>query len=478
MVITKSKYVDYILCERLFDLNENHPEKGQTSEFMQLLALQGVEVGKVGRSYFGDYVLVDRNDKVKQTQDYLKQGQKVIAEASFIYKDLFCAVDLLKVDEDGVEIYEIKSASIMEENYTDDVSFQTYVLTKLGYNVKNSYVLHINKDYVLGDKLDLKQLFKKEKVNIKKDVEKNIENIRNGISKTTSFKATENCKDCPYFKYCFASLPENSVFNLSGLKKTFEYYNKDIITFEDYLTKVNNQKGTNHNKILEQIDYELNDKPLKVDKVELNKFMGTLEYPLYYLDFETITHPIPKFKGYKTNHRLLIQYSLHIKESKDSELIHKEYLLKEDYDNREEVANRLINDLGKKGSIIVYNKSFESKVIEELSDLVPKYKPQLLSLLERIIDLEVPFKKRAVYNKKMVGRSSIKKVLPAMCPDYENSYKDLSLVHNGVDAMTLYNKMLNNVGEEKERIANGLFEYCGLDTMAMVAILEQLYTLI
>lgn len=478
MVITKSKYVEYILCNRRFVLNETHPEKSEVSEFQRLIALEGIEVGEVGRSYFGDYVLVDSRDKVKQTQDYLNQGYKLIAEASFLYKDLFCAVDLLKVDDDGVEIYEIKSASEMDDKYDDDVSFQTYVLKKLGYNVKHSYVLHINKDYVLDDKLELKQLFKKVEIDIKDDVEDNLNEIRNILNKQSVFNPNKNCKDCPYYNYCFEVLPKNNVFQLSGIKKPFEYYNKGIITFDDYFTKVKDNSGILHDKILEQIDHELNNRPLKVDKDKLNKFMDTLEYPLYYLDFETITYPIPKFKGYKTNHKMLVQYSLHIKESKDKELIHKEYLLTEDYDNKEEVAKRLINDLGEKGSIIVYNKSFESNIIKKLSELTPMYKQQLLDLIERIVDLEIPFKTRAVYNRKMVGKSSIKKVLPAMCPEYENAYKDLKLVHNGIDAMTLYNKMINSVGEEKEEIVTGLLEYCGLDTMAMVAILEQLYKLI
>ena len=44
--------------------------------------------------------------------------------------------------------------------------------------------------------------------------------------------------------------------------------------------------------------------------------------------------------------------------------------------------------------------------------------------------------------------------------------------------MTLYNKMLVSYGVEKELIKNGLLEYCCLDTMAMVVILEKLYTLL
>ena len=53
-----------------------------------------------------------------------------LAEAAFSYKNLYCAVDLLKVDEDGVEIYEIKSSSSYKDSFDDDVSFQTYARLK------------------------------------------------------------------------------------------------------------------------------------------------------------------------------------------------------------------------------------------------------------------------------------------------------------------------------------------------------------
>lgn len=481
MTITKSKYIDYITCERLFYLKENFPEQQQISEFLQLLAIEGVEVGKVGRSYFGDYVLVDSDDRVKQTKEYIDQGYKVIAEASFSYKDLFCSVDLLKIDEDGIEIYEIKSSSTLEDKYIDDVSFQTYVLTKLGYNVKNSYVLYINKNYVLNKNLNLNDLFVKEKILIKTDVENNLNKLRKEHNILQPLYACKHCTDngnCPYNHYCFEKLPKNNVFELAHLKKAYDYFNKGIITFNDYKKNTLNKEGTIQDKILEQIDFELNDLPMKVEKDKLNDFINTLKYPLYYLDFETIRKPIPKYEGYKTNQRLLIQYSLHIQEEINGPLKHKEYLLTEEYDNRVEVAKRLLDDLGNEGSIIVYFKQFESGVIEELSDLVPSLKNELLELNKRIVDLEVPFKKRIVYNKYMLGKSSIKKVLPAMRDDFKNSYKNLTLVHNGVDAMTLYNKMINSKGDEKQKIIDGLLEYCCLDTMAMVVILEKLYSLI
>ena len=343
----------------------------------------------------------------------------------------------------------------------------------------NSYILYINGNYILDKTLNLKDLFKIKKIDVLNDVEDNLNKMRFNANKLLQLEQCCNpfCKECSYFGYCYSHLPKNNIFKLSGVKNAYKMFKEGTVTFEDYLNNYGHVSGIIHEKAIEQIDFELNDLPQKVDKLKLNKFLDKLVYPLYYLDFETIRKPIPKFDGYKSNMRMLIQYSLHIQLSIGSPLIHKEYLLVDDIDNREEVALRLINDLGTEGSIIAYHSSYESGVIDELKNIVPHYDNELSKIQERIVDLEEPFANRGVYNKKMVGRSSIKVVLPAMCPNYEDAYHNLALVHNGLDAMTFFNKMLVSEGEEKQKIINGLLEYCCLDTMAMVVILEELYKL-
>jgi hypothetical protein len=72
----------------------------------------------------------------------------------------------------------------------------------------------------------------------------------------------------------------------------------------------------------------------------------------------------------------------------------------------------------------------------------------------------------------MHGSSSIKKVLPALCPQF--SYSDLEIG----DGMTASNSFLDlYYCTDKEKIASvrkNLLEYCHLDTLAMVKILDVL----
>jgi hypothetical protein len=72
------------------------------------------------------------------------------------------------------------------------------------------------------------------------------------------------------------------------------------------------------------------------------------------------------------------------------------------------------------------------------------------------------------------GRTSIKKVLPVLCPEF--SYKDLN-IQNGTEAMENWNRTIfDEELEELERvqIQKSLLEYCKLDTLAMVKIFKHL----
>ena len=75
----------------------------------------------------------------------------------------------------------------------------------------------------------------------------------------------------------------------------------------------------------------------------------------------------------------------------------------------------------------------------------------------------------------MKGSYSIKYVLPALVPEFENAYKELDLIHNGGEAMEAFANLSNITDEElKQRYRDSLLEYCKLDTLAMVKILEKL----
>lgn len=90
------------------------------------------------------------------------------------------------------------------------------------------------------------------------------------------------------------------------------------------------------------------------------------------------------------------------------------------------------------------------------------------------MDLEIPFRKKYYYTKEMQGRSSIKKVLPALVP--ELSYSDLDIQEGGTASATFLAMHKGEYEGDYDITRQQLLDYCKLDTYAMVKILEKLYS--
>ena len=87
----------------------------------------------------------------------------------------------------------------------------------------------------------------------------------------------------------------------------------------------------------------------------------------------------------------------------------------------------------------------------------------------------IPFQNQDYYSRAMQGSYSIKYVLPALCPgDPELDYHALEGVHNGGEASAAFADLADHTPEEITVIRKNLLAYCGLDTLAMVKVLEKL----
>jgi hypothetical protein len=210
-----------------------------------------------------------------------------------------------------------------------------------------------------------------------------------------------------------------------------------------------------------------------IDIENIKSFLQNLTYPIYHLDFETYQQAIPQYKGLKPFEQIPFQYSLHI-EYEDGTLEHKEYLAQDGIDSRCELALRLCGDIPNNVTVLAYNMSFEKGVINRLANSFPAFGKHLLAINENMQDLMIPFQKKWYVTPSMNGSYSIKYVLPSLVPEFEKAYKELDVVQNGSQAMNAFANMSKLSDIEKQKMKNSLLEYCKLDTLAMVKILEKL----
>ena len=483
--LTKSRYCSGLQCKKILWLNKFKPEiiKAESDESR---LKTGREVGELAKGLFGDYIDIPYDEginlRIDATKKALEDAPNVIAEASFLHENNFCSVDILKNDSDGVEIYEVKSSTKIKDIYLDDVSYQYFVLANLGLDVKKASIVYINNEYVRGNELDINRLFNIEEVtDIVRQKQDEIKSDIGLIDDFMQVHGSENepdtdigpyCFDpygCAFWNYCTRDLPSPNVFDVAGMWKSqkFEKYYEGIISFEDLENEDLNRK------YLEQIDFELNNRPPKINRNAIREFLATLKYPLYFIDYESCNWAVPEIVGTKPYQQIPFQYSLHIIQHEGAPLEHREFLAEaDDEDIIRSFAESMIGDMPDDGSVIVYNKGFESARNREIGEMYPDLSSEMERINSNIVDLMVPFRSRDYYTREMEGSYSIKKVLPALCP--ELSYDDLPLIHNGGQASDAFMSLKDKTQEEREEIRYGLLKYCELDTLAMVRIWEKL----
>ena len=417
-----------------------------------------------------------------KTKEFIEHGIKIIYEATFCFDGILVMVDILRIGRDGLIINEVKSSTSVKDVYIDDASIQYYVISSLGYKVSAVNIIHIDSSYVRGEKLELEKFFRAEDVTeqVKQkqaDIPQNLSKFDEILSKNFEPEADigPQCSDpytCDALEYCWRKqrgIPEYSIFDISGLrsKKKFELYKSGIVKFEDIkeLDKFNASQQI-------QIRSELSKEQI-IDKEAIKEFLDTLSYPLYHLDFETFQQAVPEFIGLSPYEQIPFQFSIHKDDGKGN-LEHFEFLAEAGTDPRYELALNLIKFIPQDACVLAYNMSFEKGVIRRLAEIYPQISNELMAIHDNIKDLMAPFASKSYYHPKMQGRYSIKYVLPALVPEFESAYKDLNLIHHGGEAMQAYAAIAFMNETQRDAYKKALLEYCKLDTLAMVKVLEKL----
>lgn len=489
--LSKSKYCKCVQCEKILWLEKYKPECAVINKNEAIIG-NGKKVGELAKGLFGDYEDIPYNENlsvmIEKTEELMQDKPNIITEASFSYDNNFCSVDILKNDSDGVEIYEVKSATEIKPYYLDDVAFQYFVLSNLGLTVKKVCIVYLNNDtYIRGKELDINQLFNIvdvtfEALEKQDEVKNNIDMINNLMEAQDKDNEPEmdicvNCLDpdspCVFWDYCTRDLPKPNVFDIFLMKKDkkFEKYYDGIISFED----LENDDDLTTPRFVEQIDFELHDREPKIEKEAINEILDSLSYPLYFIDYETCQYAIPEFEGTKAYQQIPFQYSLHIIQEEGAPLEHKEFLAEVGDENMiRHFAESMINDMPEDGSVIIYNNSFEPARNREIGEMYPDLNDEMERINENIVDFMVPFRSRKYYTKEMEGSYSIKKVLPALFPDDDElDYSKLPGVHKGDEAANAFLTLNEQTPEKQKEIREGLLRYCELDTYAMVKIWEK-----
>ena len=483
-IISKSKYVAGLQCSKRLWIEYNDRTLIPVADASkQRIFDQGKEVGTLAKELFPGGIEIagiysDFESLLKKTSDLLPL-RKPLFEPAFRYRSAFVRVDILAPIEGGAwDLIEVKSSGAAKEVYLDDIAFQYVVCAGAGIPVRRCFVMHMNMAYVRSGELDIAKLFML--TDVTEEVHRRAAAIGGRLAEMQMTIAAPvapdrrigpHCGDpydCPLISHCWSFVPADSVFSLYRMqeKRAFGLFDEGYLAITDL-----------------PVDYETTDRreiqirsvrtgEVQIDRGRIEAYLDSLEYPLYFLDFETINPAIPRYDGTHPFQQIPFQFSLHVVRAPGAEPVHHSFLAEGTQDPRPELLRRLELLLGREGSIVVYNAPFERGCLNDCVKMFPDYSRWCAGVIERLSDLCRLFSDFSWYHPRQHGSASMKTVLPLLTG---LSYDGMAISEGGEASEAFMRMTFGTMREEEGRkMREALVAYCGLDTRGMVAMVEQL----
>jgi len=483
ITISKSRYMAGVQCLKRLYLLVHQPElgSGKTAADFALMD-QGRQVGKLAQRLFPGGVEVrtgNPEEAIRITRELIANPDiPAILEGAFESDGVFVRVDILHRRRDRRwRLIEVKSSASMKDEHPEDVAIQYRVVSNCGLDVATCHLAHINRNYVYqGGNIDPWRFFRirnltREVTRLKTKLVFQLRSEFRVLEMPTvpDLPTGKHCLKpvvCEFFDYCNPPRPDDHIgylpyLHASAVEELEEMGIQSIRDIPSYfeLTEIQRRAATSVQTGQPWFSPELG--------AELAK----LEYPLHFLDFETVNPAIPRFAGMRPYDHLPFQWSLHVQRQPGAEPEHCEFLAEGRSDPRRQFITSLCNPLGERGSIVVYNQQFEDTRLSELAGWLPEFAERIKGVQARLWDL-LPLVRSHVYHPAFAGSYSLKAVLPALVP--EMTYAGME-VADGVDAGLAWETMIRTPDVvERERLKKALLDYCGQDTVALVKLLETL----
>lgn len=474
--LTKSKFLAGEQClKRLWLEVHRRDLKPPVTPAQQMVFDQGHEIGELATQRFPGGVMVDHSDffgAVRETRSLMSSDVPTIFEASFAEDRLYARVDVLRRTPGGWDIIEVKSSTRVKREHIEDVAFQRALLERAGVTVTGCFLVHVDNSYVHPDEGDLLALedISEDVTAVRPRVEAEFPNLLAVIDgPMPEVPVGPHCDapyTCPFKDVCWEDLPDANVFTIpyAGQKAVRLYAEGCVHACDagDYVQLTANQQA--------YVNVLNRGEPV-FDAGCIRAFLADLEYPLYFLDFETLGLALPRFEGVRPYQHVPFQFSCHVVSEDAAEPTHAEYLHGDETDPRPPLVEALLGAVRPVGSVVVYNARFERGVLEDLAGRFPSRADELFSIRDRLWDLHEVVKKH-VEHPDFLGSKSIKSVLPALVPNL--GYSGLEIA-DGQHAGAMWLRMIDRRGDHYwEGVRQDLLAYCRLDTLGMVRIWEVL----
>ncbi len=256
-ILTKTKIIYGQTCQKKLWFDFREPIINDSSRIR--LGNRFEEVVK--QKYRKDLKVLDLSNKdensltkaIDKTQQAIeKKDVDLIYEGHFLKFDTFIRTDILKKNENGWDLYEIKATGEIrdkkgnfEGKYIKDIAIQSYIAESCGINLTSINVVYINKEFEYLKNQDYQDLDKfenitdevrKEKENIIKDI-KGLKLLAEKNFPSPKVSMGSHCNDpkCNYLSKCKSLLPDDTYTILPNLsqKKKDKFESENILHLKD-----------------------------------------------------------------------------------------------------------------------------------------------------------------------------------------------------------------------------------------------------
>ena len=471
----------YLKCPRLYFYS-----KDEVSSFNQYLrsdeSLIELLVGFLHVDSYFKGMVGDRNEVFLSNKDKYDWFVKIRFESD----EFRIKVPVMhKVDDGLYDVYFVHSGTTIKELDFSYFSLTLEVLKKLNININKVFLAYINKDYVFSNILDKEKLF------ILVDNINDIDLYDLFIKKIYDFKFIIKCIEstnlnsylphksrvchtkglCPYYYECFKeeiNLEDDSILTLVSSSNKDIMYKKGIRLLKDVDVSLIDCNRVQYAQIMAS-----KKGGQFVLLYALKNWLSKLEArPITFIDFEWDTYLIPQFNGMKPLDVLPFEFVLYTLDENNN-LNKFSFLGKGDC--RKEFAQGLIKYIPPTGPIVAYNAyGAECRRINELANYFEEYKDELLNIKYRFVDLAEPFLEGLVYDTRMRGNFTLKKLVSVVS---NMDYKNLE-INDGMKAVFNWRSIDKGISEDDDRVKDELIKYCGLDAYGLYLVYKWLLSLI
>lgn len=219
MAITKTDFMRGMQCRKMLWLDKHKPSLRVIPPEVQARLDAGNDFGDRAMAMFGPYEemtvylpgkqVPDTKAMIAKTQEHIAKGTPVICEAAFRNYNNYCAIDLLRKTETGYDIYEVKNAPAVREQFVRDAGFQYYIVSRCKLKIGQIFiVLHGSDEENPFVPVDVTQQAK----GYYRWINENIWNLNRMQKEAEEVKVEpgDQCRkpyECWYYAYCHAEDP-------------------------------------------------------------------------------------------------------------------------------------------------------------------------------------------------------------------------------------------------------------------------------